>query len=186
MGLIGLMLFSQCEKSDPPSFRVAAQAETMLNVSYGSDAWQTLDVYLPANRTTNTGIVILLHGGSFIGGDKNEFTAQAKYLASSGFAVLNVNYRLVDGNGLFSQPLPVHRESAIKIKDQVADVGAVVDYALAHAKEWVVSGNRLALVGHSAGATLGLLYGYDAKNNGKVKAIANLAGALDKIGRAHV
>ncbi|MEE1947204.1 alpha/beta hydrolase [Pedobacter sp. KR3-3] len=179
MGLIGLMLFTQCEKSDPPSFQVAAEAKTMLNVSYGSDAWQTMDIYLPPNRTTNTGIIILLHGGSFIGGDKNEFTVQAQYLASRGFAVLNVNYRLVDGNGLFSQPLPVHRESAVKIKDQVADVGTVVDYALAHAKEWVVSRNRLALVGHSAGATLGLLYGYDAKNTGKVKAIANLAGALD-------
>lgn len=179
MGLIGLMLFTKCEKSDPPSFQVAAEAKVYLDVAYGSNAKQTMDIYLPPNRTTNTGIIVFVHGGSFIGGDKSEFTAHAKYLASSGFAVLNINYRLVDATGLFNQPLPVHLESQVKIKDQVADVGTAVDYALAHAKEWVVSGSRLAIVGHSAGATLGLLYGYDARNTNKVKAMANVAGALD-------
>ena len=178
MGLIGLMLFTKCEKSDPPSFQVAAEAKAYVDLAYGNDPLQKMDVYLPPNRTSNTGIIVLVHGGSFIGGDKSQFTPISKYLAASGFAVLNINYRLVDATGMFGQN-PVHLESKIKIKDQVADVGAAVDYALAHAKQWVASPGRLAVVGHSAGGTLGLLYGYGTKNTGKVKAIVNIAGALD-------
>lgn len=178
MGLFCLVLFTKCEKSDPPSFQVAAEAKTYLDLAYGNDPLQKMDVYLPPNRTSNTGVIVLVHGGSFVAGDKAEFTPISKYLAASGFAVLNINYRLVDGTGLYG-PRPMRVESNIKIKDQVTDVGAAVDYALAHANQWVASPSRLAVVGHSAGGTLGLLYGYSTKNTNKAKAIANIAGALD-------
>lgn len=176
-----VLVFTGCEKSDPPAYKVEAEAKTMLDVAYGTDAKQTMDVYLPANRTSNTGIIILVHGGSFIGGDKAEFNSQAKYLATSGYAVLNVNYRLVNGAGLLTQTTPPRIESNIKIKDQVTDMNTIVDYAIANAKEWVANADRIVMVGHSAGGSLSLLYSYDQRNNNKVKAVSNLAGALDLV-----
>ena len=176
-----LLVIVGCKKNDPPAYQMEAEAKTMLNVAYGNDSKQKMDVYLPPNRTSNTGIIILVHGGSFIGGDKNELATQARYLAISGYAVINVNYRLVDGTGLLTQQNPSRIESTVKIKDQVTDISSIVDYAIANAKDWVVNSDRIVLIGHSAGASLALLYSYDLRNDNKVKAVSNLAGALDLV-----
>jgi acetyl esterase/lipase len=115
VGLIILLFFATCRKDETPLFQTAAKAETLLDVSYGSDPMQKMDVYLPINRTSNTNVIIFIHGGSFIGGDKSEFNSQAKYLAARGYAVLNVNYRLVNATGLNDIP-PLHQLSAVKLK----------------------------------------------------------------------
>ncbi|TKC04758.1 alpha/beta hydrolase [Pedobacter polaris] len=179
LSVVVLMLLAGCEKSTAPSYKIEAEAKTLLDVAYGTESKQKMDVYLPANRTSNTGIIIFVHGGSFIGGDKADIQSQAKYLAGSGYAVLNVNYRLVDGTGLM-QTNPARIESAIKVKDQITDMNTIIDYAIAHAKEWVVNADRIVMVGHSAGGSLALLYSYD-KRNTKVKAVSNLAGAIDLV-----
>lgn len=172
--------FTACKKdtaviTDPV---INVQAETVLDVSYGSNALQKMDVYLPANRSSSTSLIIFVHGGSFIGGDKSLYTSLVKELVRANFAVLNVNYRLVDATGLYDSPVK-HIESAIKIKDQVADMATIVNYAILKAKDWKISETKMAMAGHSAGATLSLLYSYDAINTNKIKAVANLAGSLD-------
>ncbi len=173
--------FTSCKKGtgvikDPV---IKVEAETLLDVSYGAHAQQKMDVYLPANRSSNTNLVIFVHGGSFIEGDKSYFTSLVKELVRADFAVLNVNYRLVDATGLYDNPVK-HLESAVKIKDQVADMATIVNYALSKAKEWKVSETKLGMAGHSAGASLALLYSYDNLNTNKVKVVVNLAGALDQ------
>lgn len=178
--LLVILFFSACRKIEAPSYLIAAEAKTMLDVAYGDDPKQKLDVYLPANRTTNTTVIIFVHGGSFIGGDKSEFSKQAAFLAAKGYAVLNVNYRLIDKDGLFNIP-PVHKESAIKIKDQVNDIQHIVDFAINNSRTWVMSKAKIAVAGHSAGATLALLYAYGNQNTGKVQAVANIAGALNMV-----
>jgi acetyl esterase/lipase len=167
---------TSCKKSDKEQ---PLEAKTMLNVNYGSNSLQNMDVYLPANRNADTKVIVFVHGGSFIGGDKGDYTSVAAELVKRNFAVVNINYRLVDGSGLETNPV-THKLSNVLVKDQVDDLSLAVDYALDHADEWQISKNRVAIVGHSAGATLGLLYGYGTKNTGKVKAIVNLAGALDQ------
>lgn len=173
------LLFTACKKEQQKDVNVEIAAKDILDLSYGSNARQKMDVYLPANRSANTKLVVFVHGGSFIEGDKSDFTTLVKELVKQNFAVVNMNYRLVDATGLFDTPVK-HLESSVKIKDQVTDVSTVIDYVLAHAKEWQVSESKIALAGHSAGATLSLLYTYDARNTNKVKVVANLAGALDQ------
>lgn len=172
--------FSSCKKDGGvlTNPEITVEAQTLLNVAYGNHAQQKMDVYLPANRNANTSLVIFVHGGSFIAGDKSDFTYLVKELVRANFAVLNVNYRLVDATGLYDTPVK-HLESAVKIKDQVTDMSTIVNYALSKAKEWKISETKMAMAGHSAGATLSLLYSYDALNANKIKAVANLAGSLD-------
>lgn len=181
LSVVLLVLFAGCEKKDVPAYQIEASAKTLLDVAYGTDAKQKIDVYLPANRTSNTGIIILVHGGSFIGGDKAEMSVQAKYLTTVGYAVINVNYRLVNGSELLTQANPSRIESTVKVKDQVTDMSAIVDFVIANANEWVVNENRIVMIGHSAGGSLALLYSYDKRNTKKVKAVSNLAGALDLV-----
>ena len=171
-----LLIFTSCKKKTEA---VPLEAQTFLNVAYGSGTLRTMDVYLPANRTSNTSVIVFVHGGSFIGGDKNDYTILANELVKKDFAVLNINYPLVDATGLYDSPTK-HQKSAVLVQNQVADVGAVVDYAISKAKEWQVSESKIALAGHSAGATLALLYTYGNQNTNKVKVVANLAGALDQ------
>ncbi len=159
--------------------KIVTEAKTLLNVSYGPHASRLMDVYLPTNRTANTNVVVFIHGGSFISGDKSDFTTFVKELVRNDYAVVNINYRLVNATGLTDSP-PKHQLSEVLVKDQVNDVGLAIDYVLAHAKEWQVSESKLALAGHSAGATLALLYAYGNQNTNKVKVVANLAGSLDQ------
>lgn len=173
---IGVFLLSvfiiSCKKSN----KEPIEAKTMLNVSYGTNRLQNADVYLPANRNSETKVIVLVHGGSFISGDKGgDYTLIATELVKRNFAVVNINYRLVDGSDL-----QIHKLSNVLVHDQVDDVGLAVDYTLAHADEWQISKSKIAVVGHSAGATLALLYSYGSKNARKVKVVANLAGALDQ------
>ena len=52
---------------------IPLEAETFLNVSYGVHAQQVYDLYLPANRSTSkTKVIILVHGGGWSEGDKEE------------------------------------------------------------------------------------------------------------------
>ena len=176
--IVLLVFFASCKKTEEPSYQTESEAKAILNLSYGADPKQVMDVYLPPNRSTNTSVIIFVHGGSFIGGDKNDFSAHARYLAGSGYAVLNVNYRLVDASGIFDYPTR-HKESQVKVKNQVDDISAIVDFAISQARSWVVSGTRIGIAGHSAGATLAMLYSYDARNANKVQAVSNVAGALD-------
>lgn len=176
-----IVIVSSCKKdaATESTPKIVTEAKTMLNVSYGSHASKIMDVYLPTNRTANTGVVVFVHGGSFIAGDKSDFTTFVKELVRNDYAVLNINYRLVDATGLTDSPIK-HQRSEVLVQDQVNDVSDVIDYAIAHAKEWQVSESKIALAGHSAGATLSLLYTYGSRNTNKVKVVANLAGALDQ------
>ncbi len=73
--ILFISLLVSCKKDDAVvSTQVAAS--TMMDVSYGTDAAQKMDVYLPANRSvTTTKLMILIHGGSWVGGDKTDFLA---------------------------------------------------------------------------------------------------------------
>ncbi len=177
--LICLFLLSCKKEGEIKADHITIDSKTLLDVAYGNDPLQRMDVYLPTNRTLETPVIVFIHGGSFIEGDKGDFSSMVRELVRNDFAVVNMNYRLVDGTGLDRSPVQ-RRNSAIKVKDQVSDVALVVDEVLKQAGSWHVSKDRVGLAGHSAGATLALLYSYDEQNTQKVKAVANLAGALDQ------
>ena len=64
---------ASCKKSGTTS-DVTIAAKTMLDVAYGVDALQKMDIYLPANRsTTSTKVVVMIHGGGWTSGDKADF-----------------------------------------------------------------------------------------------------------------
>lgn len=153
-------------------------ARTVPDLSYGSHPLQRMDVYLPANRTSATPVVFVLHGGGFVLGDKADIAVQSQALASRGFAVVNVNYRLVDTTGLLQLP-PLRRDSDVRIHDQVNDLDAAVRLVADSAASWNVRTSRWAMVGHSAGGTLALLYTYGHGNNNgdaRVSIAGNWAG----------
>lgn len=157
---------------------VPATERLITNVAYGTHAAHRMDVYLPAGRTSETPVVFVLHGGGFVAGSRTEFDAQSRALLAEGMNVINLDYRLVDTTGLLTLP-PEHRASDIRIREQVADIGAAVDHVAQNASAWMIPTSRWAVVGHSAGGTLALLYAYGfdgANSDGRVTVAGNWAG----------
>eukprot|EP01034_Spumella_vulgaris_P009837 gene9837-12485_t len=101
------------------------QAKTMVDVAYGSDPKQKMDVYLPAGRNVeNTRMFIWIHGGAWSSGDKSE-GGNIKGLLDTyldDYAYASLNYRLYDGN-TYANKFPTQEE----------DVKAAVDYILSQA-----------------------------------------------------
>ena len=139
---------------------------TLFNVPYGSDPAQKLDLGLPANRTNNSALVLVIHGGGWATGDKAELNWLLNGLKARGFAVANINYRLT-------------LNTPDNYKMQLDDVDSALNYTLRQSSIQTFNGQKLYLVGHSAGGHLSLSYAYTRNSSGRIKAVGSLAGPTD-------
>ena len=75
--------------------------EEKANLVYGSDERQRLDLYLP--KAAPLAVVVYVHGGGFVGGDKNGdgtfYLNVGRFLARHGFAAVLPNYRRAPAHG---------------------------------------------------------------------------------------
>ena len=139
---------------------------TLFNVPYGSDPAQKLDLGLPANRTNNSALVLVIHGGGWATGDKAELNWLLNGLKARGFAVANINYRLT-------------LNTPDNYKMQLDDVDSAINYTLRQSSIRTFNGQKLYITGHSAGGHLSLSYAYTRNSSGRIKAVGSLAGPTD-------
>ncbi len=96
--IIFSLLLTSCDKNDNTGTTGTGSVpeKTMSNVAYGTDPLQKMDIYLPANRSTaTTKVMILIHGGGWISGDKADFAPNMDTLKKRipDYAIFNLNYR---------------------------------------------------------------------------------------------
>lgn len=114
------------------------------NILYGTDSqWQILDVYRPRNAAGKLPVLISVHGGAWVYGDKERYQYYCMNLAQKGFAVINYTYRLA----------PEHQFPA-----PMEDLNLVVTWMLEHAQQHQLDTNNVFAVGDSAGAHILSLY----------------------------
>jgi acetyl esterase/lipase len=146
----------------------AGKREMKKNIAYGSDRLQRLDLVLPRNRSSEkTPLVIFIHGGAWILGNKNYFRREIKQFADSGFACASINYRFV------SNKKNIHH------KEITSDVLQALEFLREHAKDWGFSSERIALVGHSAGGQLAMIIAYTQNTGNRIKAAVSWSGVED-------
>jgi acetyl esterase/lipase len=122
-----------------------AVASTNLNVVYANvSAAQKLDLYVPTTTNGPLPLIIRIHGGAFLGGDKSSEASSVPALQARGYAVASLNYRL-SGEALF----PAGAQ----------DVKAAVRFLRANAATYGIDPNRFAAWGWSAGAYFAPLLG---------------------------
>ena len=110
-----------------------------------------LDVYRPSIPSENNGAsVIVVHGGAWSHGVRNDFPQWNAWLARKGFTVFDVDYRLA--------PQPNYLTAT-------GDIKCAVQWVKDHADEFGIDPDRVALLGRSAGAHLALLAAYSAGDN---------------------
>ena len=108
---------------------------------------------------------ILVHGGGFTKGDKTSFIKPLfAPLSEAKFAWFTINYRLA----------PDHRYPAC-----VEDAEAAIRWVRAHAKDYKVDANRIALIGESAGGHIVSMVGTRAKGETSLAAVVPFYGPHD-------
>ena len=164
-----LFLAISCKKDDSNSSGGTSIAEkTMLNESYGTDALQKMDIYLPAGRSvTSTKVIVMIHGGGWIQGDKSDFTVMVDTLKKRlpGYAIFNINYRLA------AYPSNI-------FPTQELDVKAAIEFIYGNRNTYLI-GDKFVLLGASAGGHLSLLHAYKYTSPVKVKAVVDFFGPAD-------
>ena len=114
-----------------------------------------LDLYQRAGADPQP-LVLLVHGGSWVSGDKANFADAAPHFIpwwiAQGYTVAAVNFRLASRLG---QPLTVSP------KDQAADIAHALAWLHAHADDYGLLPQDTVLVGYSSGAHLVALLGAD-------------------------
>ncbi|HMU46719.1 MAG TPA: alpha/beta hydrolase [Chitinophagaceae bacterium] len=142
--------------------------QTQLNVAYGADPLQKMDIYLPADRnSSSTKVIITIHGGAWAQGDKSDFAPYIDTLKRRlpGYAIININYRLSNGTTVF-------------FPAQENDVKAALEFIYSKRSEFNIS-DKFALLGASAGGHLALLQSYKYSSPVKIKAVVDFFGPTD-------
>ncbi len=137
------------------------------------EGWQgRMDVYYNGFSKEPTPLVINIHGGGWNHGDKESQRGFSNFF-KNGFAVANVEYRLVD-----IAPAPA----------AVEDVRCALLYMIRHAEKYNIDTQNIVLMGGSAGGHLALMAGLLNHNSlfdkgcVKVDAPFRIAGIIDKYG----
>src|SRR5690349_1252126 len=85
-----------------PSIQNNSSLQAIKDIQYGINTdWKgntehlTMDIYEPTNmeKGKKYPLVLFLHGGGFLAGDKRSAAAKCSILADSGFVAVSMNYR---------------------------------------------------------------------------------------------
>lgn len=127
--------------------RAGVIAATHANVKYGPHERNVLDFY-QARSDQPTPLIVYIHGGGFVGGDKNSINQGILRLAQeAGISCAAINYRFVDGQQTIF-PAPQH------------DGARAVQFLRSKAEEWNLDPRRVACFGGSAGAGISMWIGF--------------------------
>ena len=89
------------------------------NLIYESNYGRNLfDMYIPENRDDLSPIIVWVHGGGLIGGDKIEIEEYALNLAKLGYQIITMNYELVPKT-VYPQPVEQLRELILHLLKNV-------------------------------------------------------------------
>ncbi|HEX8516009.1 MAG TPA: alpha/beta hydrolase [Bacteroidia bacterium] len=164
-----LLAFQSCKKADEWQEQGldSRRARTLYSISYGPDNRHQMDISLPKDRSCNTPVVILIHGGAWVMGSRYYFSADIKDFAREGIACATINYRYA------SERKGIHNNEI------VADIRRAVDFIVSKSEEWQVSPGRFGLAGHSAGGHLAMMTAYTKNEDHRIKACVSWAGPVD-------
>ncbi len=113
-----------------------------------------MDIFKPdVDELTELPIIVNIHGGGLITGNKNNSEGFCRLLAKRGYLVFSLEYRLVP---------------AVKVYEQIDDVCAGMDCIGSKLIDFNVDINRIYMVAESAGAYLAL-YTAAMKNSKKLQ-----------------
>ncbi|WP_281232906.1 alpha/beta hydrolase [Flavobacterium gelatinilyticum] len=146
------------------------------DVPYFSEKERTLhlDAFVN-NKQKKNPAVVMIHGGGWRSGNKNQMNAMAEAIVASGYSCFTIEYRL---------------SLEAKYPYGVIDVKNAIKYIKDNAGKFKVDPDKIAVLGCSSGGQMAALIGttnenpafedpsYKSKSSSKVHAIINVDGVL--------
>lgn len=114
-----------------------AGIDRTLDVPYGTDPQQRLDVFRPAGAATALPVIVWVHGGGWVGGTKDALQSYLAVLAARGFVTVGVDYTWAP---------------ELRYPGQVEQIAQALAFVRDAAAEWGGDPARVVLAGDSAGA----------------------------------
>ena len=136
------------------------------NVAYGLRARHRLDLFRTQKPREHRPLIVFVHGGAWMHGDKKDYRFIGEAFAKEGFDVAVINYHLA----------PEHIFPA-----SIDDLSLALNYLNVHQLKYQISTEKVVLMGHSAGAfnVMSALYHpkpYEIQCRSQITAIIGLAG----------
>lgn len=126
------------EQLEPVNIR--GKRATYINERYGTHPLNTFDIWM-ADSKTPTPLVIYIHGGGFLKGDKSKYYCSEDLVRflDAGVSVATINYRFMT-------------DAPYGIKASLNDSGKCLQFIRYNAERYNVDKTRIACSGGSAGA----------------------------------
>ncbi len=122
------------------------------------------DIYYPSDQSKKYPGISMVHGGGWISGSKENEKFMAMELASKGYVVIAIGYRLAD---------------VAKYPAGVEDIETGIQWLKKNHQNYSLNKKKMAVLGESAGAQMATLVGVKKKN--KIQAIVNVDGIVSFI-----
>lgn len=124
-----------------------------------------LEILMPTEkRQKRSPAVIMLHGGGWISGSRDEMTRDFKPLCdelrNNGVTVIPVTYRLVGGE--------------VSLRDCIDDCEDALSFIVSNAKKYGIDPDRIGIVGYSAGAQLAMMTAIESED--QIKYCVSMSG----------
>ncbi|MCK5134197.1 MAG: alpha/beta hydrolase [Bacteroidales bacterium] len=133
-----------------------------------------LDIYKLKNLNKAAPVLIFIHGGAWAKGERSDYLPYLLDYAKKGYVTATISYRLSQ-----EAPFPA----------AVMDVKCAVRWIRAHADQYMINPEKIAVIGGSAGGHLAMMLAYSDEKEfgedctdgpgGKVQVVVNLYGPAD-------
>ncbi|TKI79368.1 alpha/beta hydrolase [Bacillus mycoides] len=139
------VLFKKGDAKRDKGLTTSENIERFDNLDYYGDKSEDhlLDVYYPKDTEKPLPVIISIHGGGWVYGDKEAYQFYCMNLAQYGFSIVNFNYRLAP---------------KYKFPAALEDVNSVFRWVKINSKKFHMDLNNLFIVGDSAGAQIASQY----------------------------
>ena len=144
---------------------VETEIHTFNDIPYGQHKNQTFDLNLPVDSRDEIGLVLFLHGGGWISGDKS--AARDSYevhKANKNYATASINYRFIN-------------DGESNVSDIIDDITLALNQLKIFASSYNMNITKVILCGHSAGGHLSMLYAYKYKDISPIEPVGVFASA---------
>ena len=116
-----------------------------VNIAYDNkdSKWNLLDIYRPKDTNGLLPVIVSVHGGAWVYGDKDIYQFYCMELVKEGFVVVNFSYRLAP---------------EYKFPAALEDTNRAMEWVFTHGAEYGMDLEKIFFVGDSAGAHLASIY----------------------------
>ena len=131
--------FYEAHFHEPPTVEEGIQREADIFYTEEENPLQSLDIYYPEDCKEPLPVIVDIHGGGLMYGDKSKLLEYASTLSTYGYVVVAINYRLAP---------------QVQYDAQIQDILKAYQWVYAHIEEYGGDLNNVYLVGDSAGGQL--------------------------------